>query len=215
MKLITFLILTACSFGFTILAVAQQTYIVKGFVIDSLSNKAVKDAQVWLYGKQAGDITDIHGQYEFKVFKTYSNTRMYVRTCDDKIASSVLVSFEADTLIKVDFSMNGIENDCYKPTNIPWKVSPLEYVNYEGFIILDIHGNFFKTCSNNSYLLVWPEDFNTTELWSIESQVGDSLFIQVKGRLDLYSKDAIPSQSLLIGEIVTLRKPRSLDCEMK
>jgi hypothetical protein len=215
MKSKIFILLTAGILNFSTHAEAQQTYTVKGIVFDSHSNQPVKDAQVWLFGKQTGGVTDSLGQYKFKVFQMYSNTRMYVRACGDEIATSKLVSFGADTLIQTEFYVNGIEDDCPSPPNIPWKVSPSEYVNYEGYVILDMHGNYFETCSDKAYSPVWPEGFNRTELWPDDSQFGDSLFIQVKGRLDPYSKDVVPSQNLFIGEIVTIREPRSHDCEIE
>ncbi|MFP8488004.1 hypothetical protein ACKGJO_02805 [Gracilimonas sp. Q87] len=212
MRLKTFILLTASILNFSILAVAQQTYTVKGFVVDSHSNEAVKDAQVWLYGKQTGGITDSHGQYEFKVFKMYSDTRLYVRACGDKIATSKLVSFGADTLIQVDFSINGIENDCIKPPNIPWKVSPSEYENYQGYLILDMHGVFIRTCRGNSYSPVWPSDFRMKGIWPDNSQYGDSLFIQLEGRLDPYSKDIVPFQNLYVGKIDSISSIKTAKC---
>ena len=193
---------------------AQKTYTVEGKVFDSQTNHPIKNAQVWLYGAQAGAVTDSLGNFKLEVLKSYSSTRMYVRVCGDVIATSKLMEFRSDSYIKSNFSVVKDKSDCPSPPNIPWKVKPSEYESYQGYLILDMHGVFLRTCSGNPYRPVWPIDFRVNEIWPDNAQFGDSLFIQLKGRLDPYSKEVIPFQNLYVGEIVFIDTVENENCDL-
>ncbi|MCH8568238.1 MAG: carboxypeptidase-like regulatory domain-containing protein [Balneolales bacterium] len=199
-------------FFFSLSAHAQKNYTVEGIVYDRQSNQPIKNAQVWLYGTQVGAVTDSLGNFKFEVLKTYSRTRMYVRVCGDDIASSELVQFGSNTQIITDFSIEVSKSDCLTPSNIPWKVSPSEYESYQGYLILAMHGVFIRTCSGNIYSPVWPVDYRWNQIWPENSRQGDSLFIQLEGRLDPYSKNVFPFQNLYVGKIVLIDSNKAESC---
>ncbi|HKK62004.1 MAG TPA: carboxypeptidase-like regulatory domain-containing protein, partial [Bacteroidales bacterium] len=107
----TFILLAIGIFYLSLNVYAQKTYTVQGTVLDVDTNQPVQNAQVWLYGIQAGDVTDSLGHYKFEAFKTYSETRMYVRLCGDDITESKLVSFGTDSLIQTEFAVNTLQSD--------------------------------------------------------------------------------------------------------
>lgn len=191
---------------------AQITYTVQGTILDENTSQPVQDAQVWLYGTQVGDVTDSLGYYQFKVHQMHSETRMYVRYCGYDLATSKLVEFGKDSLVETNFTITTHQPKCPSPPNIPWKVDPSVSVPYIGYIFLDLHGIFFRSCNGNSYSPVWPSGTLEEDFWSANSQLGDSLFIEMKGRLDPYSKGVIPFQNLYVGEIVSVSKSRPKAC---
>lgn len=210
----TFILLSVGVLFFSLNVYAQKTYTIEGQVIDTQTNQPIINAQVWLYGVQAGAVTDSLGYFKFEVLKPYSSTRIYVRVCDDVIATSKLLEFGSDTHIETKFSLVEDQSDCPSPPNIPWKVKPSEYESYQGYLFLGMHGAFLRTCSDNPYSPVWPVDFRIDEIWPDNSKLGDSLFIQLKGRLDPYSKDIIPFQNLYVGEIVLIETAKSDQCDL-
>lgn len=194
---------------------AQQTYTVSGSVFDQLNRQPVTGAQVWLYGHQAGDATDSLGVYSFEVTTTPASTRLYVRLCGNDIMSFTTASFAENPRVRVDFHLDAIPTECVPPLDIPWQVDPSAAIDFDGHVTLDMHGEFFKTCDGKVYLPVWADGYSESERWNDDSKFGDRQYIRFNGRLDAYSLDVIPAQSVFVGDVLTLREPSPEDCEVE
>ena len=193
---------------------AQQTYILKGTVYDSTLNQPVEGAQVWLYGEQIGDISDSLGQFKFDVYTIPANTRDYVRACGKEIDTSKLIDFGTDTLIQTKFFISNTRRNCSSPPRIPWKVKPSESEEFSGHLILAGGGSSIEMCNGKSYVPAWPKDFSEKEIWSSDSKVGDRLYIKLRGRLDPFSQNVVPYQTLYVGEVDTIKTAEKNDCSL-
>lgn len=197
-------------------------FIVEGVVYDSTASQPVEGAQIWIYSKQAGDITNSSGRFHFDIHTVNGNIRAYIRICGRKIATSKLLEFEADTLtqtaetlIQTNFVVSKSGDKCASPPPLPWKVKLSSAKVYSGYIDAEIHGIYFETCNDKFYLLSWPKEFVPRKIRSKLSKPKFRMFIRFKGKLNPYTKNVVPGPTVYVLKLLEQHPANEKDCSSK